>query len=149
MVMESPTNINNKSLNHDTIITSQNNDKNIYNKKYCLTKRSRKTILFQGYVREIQVRDCKTSRRMKKTMAKKNCALLNMEEGKTFKPHRHIWKERTRYVIAQESWVVIQGKVRCTFFDIDDSIISEPILIFCLIRFSLRYFFEIFLLKAN
>ena len=43
------------------------------------------------------------------------CALLNMERGKTFKPHKHIWKNRTRDVIAQESWVVIQGKVKCTF----------------------------------
>tara|TARA_Y100000004_G_scaffold145906_1_gene166581 strand:+ start:4346 stop:4762 length:417 start_codon:yes stop_codon:yes gene_type:complete len=56
------------------------------------------------------------------------CALLNMEKDKTFKPHKHIWKNRTRDVIAQESWVVIQGKVRCTFFDIDDNIIEEPIL---------------------
>ena len=39
------------------------------------------------------------------------CALLNMEKGKTFKPHKHIWKERTRNVIAQESWIVIQGSV--------------------------------------
>ena len=51
-----------------------------------------------------------------------------MEKDKTFKPHKHIWKNRTRDVIAQESWVVIQGKVRCTFFDIDDNIIEEPIL---------------------
>ena len=56
------------------------------------------------------------------------CALLNMEKDKTFKPHKHIWKNRTRDVIAQESWVVIQGKVKCTFFDIDDNIIEEPIL---------------------
>ena len=56
------------------------------------------------------------------------CALLNMEKDKTFKPHKHIWKNRTRDVIAQESWVVIQGKVKCTFFDIDDNVISEPIL---------------------
>ena len=28
------------------------------------------------------------------------CALLNMEEGKTFQPHKHIWKNRTRDVIA-------------------------------------------------
>jgi hypothetical protein len=56
------------------------------------------------------------------------CAILNMEEGKTFKPHKHIWKERTRNVIAQESWVVISGSVKCTFFDINDSVISEPIL---------------------
>ena len=56
------------------------------------------------------------------------CALLNMEEGKSFKPHKHLWKNRTRDVIAQESWVVIQGKVKCTFFDIDDTVIDEPIL---------------------
>ena len=56
------------------------------------------------------------------------CSHLNMEMGKTFKPHKHIWKERTRNVIAQESWIVIQGKVKCIFYDLDDSIIAEPIL---------------------
>jgi len=56
------------------------------------------------------------------------CALLNMEKGKTFKPHRHIFKERTRNVIAQESWIVIQGSVRCTFYDTDNQIIDELIL---------------------
>ena len=56
------------------------------------------------------------------------CALLNMEKGKTFKPHKHIWKERTRNVIAQESWIVIQGSVKCIFYDIDDHIITTPIL---------------------
>jgi cupin fold WbuC family metalloprotein len=56
------------------------------------------------------------------------CSMLNMEKGKTFKPHKHIWKERTRNVIAQESWVVIQGSVKCIFYDLDDSIIAEPIL---------------------
>ena len=56
------------------------------------------------------------------------CALLNMEKGKTFKPHKHIRKERTRDVIAQESWIVIQGSVKCIFYDTDDQIISTPIL---------------------
>jgi len=56
------------------------------------------------------------------------CAILNMEEGKTFKPHRHIWKERTRNVIAQESWIVVQGSVKCIFYDLDDTIIATPIL---------------------
>lgn len=56
------------------------------------------------------------------------CSILNMEEGKTFKPHKHIWKERTRNVIAQESWIVVQGSVKCIFYDIDDTIIAEPIL---------------------
>ena len=56
------------------------------------------------------------------------CALLNMEKGKTFKPHRHIFKERTRNVIAQESWIVVQGSVKCTFYDLDDSVLVEPVL---------------------
>ena len=56
------------------------------------------------------------------------CAVLNMEKNKTFRPHKHIWKERNRNVIAQESWIVIQGKVKCHFYDLDDIIISEPIL---------------------
>jgi hypothetical protein len=56
------------------------------------------------------------------------CSSLNLKEGKTFKPHKHIWKERTRNVIAQESWVVIQGKVKCIFYDLDDEVLSEPIL---------------------
>jgi len=56
------------------------------------------------------------------------CSMLNMEKGKTFKPHKHIWKERKRDVIAQESWVVIQGSVKCIFYDIDDTLIAEPVL---------------------
>jgi cupin fold WbuC family metalloprotein len=56
------------------------------------------------------------------------CAILNMQKDKTFQPHKHIWKERNRNVIAQESWIVIQGKVKCHFYDLDDTIITEPIL---------------------
>lgn len=56
------------------------------------------------------------------------CSALNLNEGKTFKPHRHIWKDRTRSIIAQESWVVVQGSVRCVFYDLDNVIIAEPIL---------------------
>ena len=56
------------------------------------------------------------------------CSILNMEQGKTFRPHKHIWKERTRNVIAQESWVVIQGRVQCFFYDLDDTIIETVIL---------------------
>ena len=56
------------------------------------------------------------------------CALLNMDTGKTFRPHKHIWKNRTRDVITQESWIVVQGKVECTFYDIDDTVLAKPIL---------------------
>ena len=57
------------------------------------------------------------------------CATLKMENGKTFKPHKHITKERHyNEQIAQESWVVIKGSVKCIFYDIDDEIIATPIL---------------------
>lgn len=57
------------------------------------------------------------------------CATLRMENGKTFQPHKHIEKKRTHEKqIAQESWVIIKGRVRCKFYDIDDTLIAEPIL---------------------
>jgi hypothetical protein len=56
------------------------------------------------------------------------CSALRMNTGKTFKPHKHIWKNSSSLVIAQESWVVITGSVQCTFYDIDNTIIDQPIL---------------------
>jgi cupin fold WbuC family metalloprotein len=57
------------------------------------------------------------------------CASLKMQKGKTFRPHKHITKERHyKEQIAQESWVVIKGSVRCIFYDIDDSILVNRIL---------------------
>jgi len=57
------------------------------------------------------------------------CATLKMERGKTFPPHRHIVKDR-HYAnqIAQESWVVIKGSVKCILYDLDDTILTTPIL---------------------
>ena len=57
------------------------------------------------------------------------CATLKMENGKTFPPHKHITKDR-HYTeqIAQESWIVVKGKVKCKLYDIDDQLIAEPIL---------------------
>ena len=58
------------------------------------------------------------------------CSSLKMKDGKTFKPHKHIYKKRTyEKQIAQESWVVIQGAVRCIFYDIDDTVIVKTILL--------------------
>ena len=57
------------------------------------------------------------------------CASLKMDTGKTFRPHKHIISTVTDTDrIAQESWVVLTGSVRCVFYDIDDTIIAEPIL---------------------
>jgi cupin fold WbuC family metalloprotein len=57
------------------------------------------------------------------------CATLKMEKGKTFPPHKHIVKDR-HYPnqIAQESWVVIKGSVKCILYDINDEVIATPIL---------------------
>ena len=54
-------------------------------------------------------------------------AILKMNKGKTFLPHKHIIKEKITD-IAQESWLVFEGKVKCIFYDLDDSILDEPIL---------------------
>ena len=41
------------------------------------------------------------------------CASLKMPKNKTFPPHKHITKDRHHpEQIAQESWVVIKGKVK-------------------------------------
>mgnify|MGYP003674506665 FL=1 len=57
------------------------------------------------------------------------CATLRMEKGKTFPPHKHIKKDRRhRQQIAQESWVVIRGSVKCILYDLDDTILATPTL---------------------
>lgn len=53
---------------------------------------------------------------------------LKLQAGKTFKPHKHIIKDGPSRTLAQESWVVIKGKVKCIFYDIDDTVIAEPVL---------------------
>lgn len=65
------------------------------------------------------------------------CSSLIMKKGTTFKPHKHIWKERTRDVIAQESWMVVRGSVKCIFYDLDDSVIATPILMAGDVSFTL------------
>jgi len=57
------------------------------------------------------------------------CSSLKMKKGKKFKPHKHIKKKRTyENQIAQESWVIINGSVKCTFYDINDNVIATPTL---------------------
>jgi len=52
---------------------------------------------------------------------------LRMDKGKTFKPHKHIIHEKLTD-IAQESWVVVQGRVKAILYDLDDQIIREVVL---------------------
>jgi hypothetical protein len=55
-------------------------------------------------------------------------ASIEMQKGQTFRAHRHIIVEKVTN-IAQESWLVIKGSVKCIFYDLDDTIIAEPILL--------------------
>jgi hypothetical protein len=54
-------------------------------------------------------------------------ATLKMHKGQTFKAHKHITLVKETN-IAQESWIVVRGSVKCIFYDLDDTIIAEPIL---------------------
>ena len=54
-------------------------------------------------------------------------ASIRMKKGQTFQAHKHIIHEKVTN-IAQESWIVIKGSVKCIFYDLDDTIIAEPIL---------------------
>ena len=57
------------------------------------------------------------------------CAAMKLPKGKTFKPHKHFERERVeKEYIPQESWMIFKGSVKCIFYDIDDTIIAEPIL---------------------
>ena len=57
------------------------------------------------------------------------CSYLKMDEGQTFKPHKHIWKSPSaKRVIAQESWVVIRGSVKVFFYDVDGELLETHIL---------------------
>ena len=53
---------------------------------------------------------------------------MKLNNGKKFRPHKHIWKDGEEKVIAQESFLVIRGKVKFIMYDLDDSIIGEEIL---------------------
>jgi hypothetical protein len=55
-------------------------------------------------------------------------ASIKMKKGQTFKAHKHIIMEKVTN-IAQESWLVIKGSVKCIFYDLDNTIIAEPILL--------------------
>jgi mannose-6-phosphate isomerase-like protein (cupin superfamily) len=47
-------------------------------------------------------------------------------QGTSFRPHRHIPKNvQLVELTAQESWVVISGRVKVTFYDLDDTVIES------------------------
>lgn len=77
------------------------------------------------------------------------CAVLNLKKNTTFRPHRHIWKERNEKVIAQESWVVIQGSVKCIFYDLDNTVLEEIVLNAGDASFTLEGGHNYFILEDN
>jgi hypothetical protein len=53
---------------------------------------------------------------------------MKMQKDQTFKAHKHIFHKRVTN-IAQESWLVFRGSVKCIFYDLDNNIIAEPVLL--------------------
>lgn len=56
------------------------------------------------------------------------CAMLRFDAGKSFKPHRHIWKQRDEIQIAQEIWCVVKGWVRVFYYDLDNELIKTEVI---------------------
>lgn len=56
------------------------------------------------------------------------CSALHLVEGQTFKAHQHLWKPGPPQVIAQESWIVIAGRVKCLFYDTNGDFLEDKIL---------------------
>jgi len=57
------------------------------------------------------------------------CSALKVHNGTTYRPHYHLWKSpQFNSIIAQESWVVISGKVSVSYYDTDDKLIEKVIL---------------------
>ena len=54
---------------------------------------------------------------------------LNLNKDKKFNPHKHFWKKnKTNKRIVQESWLVIKGLAKVTFFDLNDKILTSKVL---------------------
>ncbi len=63
---------------------------------------------------------------------------LYPETGKIFSPHKHILKEGSQSTQIQEVWVVVQGSIKCTLYDLDDTVVAEETLMSgdCIITFQ-------------
>ena len=55
-------------------------------------------------------------------------ATFKLKKGTTFQAHKHIYKPAENKVIAQESWVILSGKVEFFMYDLDDSLIKSVVL---------------------
>jgi hypothetical protein len=55
-------------------------------------------------------------------------AIMNPPKGKTFKAHKHIFKEVPNMSIAQESWYIVRGAVTAKLYDEDFSHLTDILL---------------------
>jgi len=55
------------------------------------------------------------------------CAIKKLDKGQKFKHHKHNRIERKTNT-TQESWVFLNGSVKCYFYDLDDTLILDTIL---------------------
>lgn len=55
-------------------------------------------------------------------------ATICLKKDQTFKAHKHIWNDFEGPKIAQESWIVIKGRVEALLYDLDDSLLEKVIL---------------------
>ena len=53
---------------------------------------------------------------------------MDLQKNETINAHKHLWKKGEASVITQESWIVIRGSIKGTFYDTDDQILAEEIL---------------------
>jgi len=72
------------------------------------------------------------------------CATKVLKQGSKFKPHRHNKLNRTTD-LTQEAWVVLDGKIRAKFYDLDDSLAMDTQLTNgdCAIVFKAGHGFEV------
>jgi cupin fold WbuC family metalloprotein len=54
-------------------------------------------------------------------------SFLNFKKGKRVSPHMHL-STLKKTNISQESWIVISGKLKVKFYDLDKSFVHEDIL---------------------
>ena len=52
---------------------------------------------------------------------------LSLENNQTFRAHKHVFYKRDM-PMAQESWVVISGKVEIYYYDLSDNLIATRIM---------------------
>jgi len=52
-------------------------------------------------------------------------ATIPLKNNQTFKAHRHKWNPFMGLKIANESWIVVRGKVKAILYDLDNTILEE------------------------